>query len=262
MTTTDLTVLVRDAAFYGITLTVSADPADGTAEYIVNGPVEAPARHTTAEDAAEDLTHRITSVQDAADAALTRARRWAEVRATVADDVTAWAVLAADINDALPDGCDIPVPDRMDIYGLSGWGTITSAVSVALAEWTANNRDRAARKALTAALDAEDAEMRDATAEEQQVHRPDYWQTVVELWQAVQVVRDPGDRPHLRRGRVLTDTDTRRNISWRHFGVVTPVGQDEVDAEVAQIDRAREVVAEVAERHRHEADRLAQKMRL
>lgn len=63
-------------------------------------------------------------------------------------------------------------------------------------------------------------------------------------------------------GRVLVATDTRRNIAWRHFGVVTPVGKDAVEAAVEQIDQARGVVADVAERHRSEADRLAGKMRL
>ncbi|MGO3363558.1 MAG: hypothetical protein ACTIL2_14070 [Corynebacterium sp.] len=127
-TTTDLTALVREAAYSGITLRTSADRNDGTTEYIVNGPVDSPAWHPPAETAAADLTRRITSVQDAADAVTTRAGRWAEGRATVADDVEAWRVLATDINEVLPTGCSIPMPNDMDRYGVCGWGTITSGL--------------------------------------------------------------------------------------------------------------------------------------
>ena len=259
-TTTELKTLVREAAYYGVTLRTSADPEDGTPEYIVNGPINAPALFSSADTAATELTNRITSITDATEAAMRRAEQWADVRATAADDVEAWRTLATSINEALPAGCDIPTPDVMDVYGVSGWGTITSAVARALAEWTAANRDRTARTHLEDALKAEGSELIDAA--EQVSHRLDYWEAVVELWRPVQIVREPGDRLTLRRGRVLVDTDTRRNIAWRHFGVVTPVGKDAVDTSVEQIDRARDVVADVAERHRSEADRLAGKMRL
>ncbi|WP_312978349.1 hypothetical protein [Corynebacterium sp.] len=259
-TTTDLTALVREAAYSGITLRTSADRNDGTTEYIVNGPADSPAWHPSAEAAAADLTHRITSVQDAADAATRRAEEWQTIRTTAADDITAWRELAADVDALLPEGCTVPVPDLGDSYGLSGWPSMTGCVADALAQWSAASRDNAGRRDLDAALNAEGSVLLDSA--EQLERRPDYWGTVVELWRPVQIVREPGDSPKLRQGRILADTDTRRNIAWRHFGVVTPVGRDEVDAAVEQITHAREVVAEVAERHRAEADRLAGKMHL
>ncbi|OLT52296.1 hypothetical protein BJF89_17785 [Corynebacterium sp. CNJ-954] len=259
--TTDLSALVHEAGHYGITLTVTADDRTGSTEYVVTGPgPTSPRKHTSNTDAAEDMQNRITSVADAAEAAHQRAEQWAEARRTAADDTTAWATLAAEVNNLLPDGCTIPTPTANDLYGVSSWPPMTAMVADALATHHARNRDRTARKHLADALAVEGSTVTDST--EQVTLRPDHWDTIVSLYRPLQIVPNPGTHPEVRNGRVLVDTDTRRVIAWRHYGVVVPVGREVVDAAVDQLDAARRVVTEVAEKHRAEGDRLAEKLRL
>jgi hypothetical protein len=251
--------LLAEAAAYGVTLTVAPDddtPADAPGIlYAVDGP--GPDRRTVHRDddsAAADLRARVGSLQDAAEAAANRAARWDTIKRTATDDVAAWRELAAEVDALLPDGCVVPTPNPYDPFGLSGWPPMTACVADALAAWTAQQRDQAARDRLAAAVAAEGAEVRDAADQPQ--HRPDYWQTVVEVWQPLQAVREPGDRPEVRRGRVLTDQDTRRVVAWRHYGVAVAAGVDAVDAAADQLERARGVVADAAQQHRDAADRL------
>lgn len=251
--------LLAEAAAYGVTLTVAPDddtPADAPGIlYAVDGP--GPDRRTVHRDddsAAADLRARVGSLQDAAEAAANRAARWDTIKRTATDDVAAWRELAAEVDALLPDGCEIPEPAAGDTYGLSGWPPMTACVADALAAWTAQQRDQAARDRLAAAVAAEGAEVRDAADQPQ--HRPDYWQTVVEVWQPLQAVREPGDRPEVRRGRVLTDQGPRRVVAWRHYRVAVAAGTDAVDAAADQLERARGVVAEAAQQHRDAADRL------
>jgi len=251
--------LLAEAAAYGVTLTVAPDddsPADAPRIlYAVDGPgPDRRAVHRDDDQAAADLRARVGSLQDAAEAAANRAARWDTIKRTAADDVAAWRELAAEVDTLLPAGCAVPVPDQMDTYGLSGWPPMTACVADALAAWTAQQRDQAARARLAAAVAAEGAEVRDAA--DQPDRRADYWSTVVEVWQPLQAVREPGDRPEVRRGRVLTDQDTRRAVAWRHYGVAVAAGVDAVDAAADQLERAREVVADAAQRHRDAADRL------
>lgn len=257
--------LIADAAMHGVTLTTETDdatPADAPGIiYAVDGPT--PGRRAIHHDdssAATDVRQRLDSLRDAADAAHQRAEQWSDIRRTASDDIAAWRELAAEVTNLLPDGCSIPSPADGDAYGLSGWPPMTAIVADALARWTAEARDRAARGRLAAALTAEGAELQDAA--EQLERMPDYWQTVVELWQPVQVVRDPGDRPTVRGGRILTDTGTRRVIAWRYYGVAVAAGLESVDAAAEQLERARSVVAEAAQTHRDAADRLDSGLRL
>lgn len=256
--------LLAEAAMYGITLAAApADdaPADAPAiVYAVDGPGEHRATHRTAPAAAADLRARIGSLQDAEEAAANRADRWVTIRRTAADDVAAWRELAAEVDALLPAGCTVPVPDAMDAYGLTGWPPMTACVSEALAAWTAQQRDKAARRRMAAAIAAEGSEVRDAANQPNRM--ADYWQAVVELWQPLQIVREPGDSPQVRNGRVLVDQGPRRVIAWRHFGVVVAAGVDAVDAAAEQLDRAREVVSEAAQEHRNAADRLTGALRM
>lgn len=256
--------LLAEGAAHGVTLTAAADQTDQDAPgvvYAVDGPAPDTRRtHTDDQAAAADIRHRLDSLQDAADAAAQRAARWTDLRRSAADQITAWCDLAAEVNAALPDGCDIPTPDHADLYGVNGWPPMTAVVADTLARWTAAARDRAARERLAVAVAAEGAALQDST--DQTTRRPDYWQTVVDLWQPLQVVRDPGDRPTVRQGRVLADTDTRRVIAWRHYGVAVAEGTDAVDAAAAQLERARAVVADAAQQHRAAADRLADSLHL
>jgi hypothetical protein len=256
--------LLAEASMYGITLTTEVDPdspADSPSlRYIVVGPLDTAAVYQDQDSAAADIRHRIDSILAAADAATRRAEQWQENRRSAADDITAWRDLAAEVDALLPAGCTVPVPDLGDPYGLSGWPSMTGVVADALAAWSADARDAAGRRTLDHRLDAEGSVLLNAA--EQIDRRADYWDTVVELWRPIQLVREPGDSPKLRRGRVLADTGTRRIIAWRHFGVIVAVGREQVDAAADQLDRAREVVAAAADRHRDAADRLAGGLRL
>jgi hypothetical protein len=251
--------LLAEAAMYGITLTAApADdaPADAPAiVYAVDGPGEQRATHSTAPAAAADLRARIGSLQDAEEAAANRADRWDTIRRTAADDVTAWRELAAEVNTLLPAGCTVPVPDAMDNYGLSGWPPMTACVAEALAAWTAQQRDKAARRRMAAAVAAEGSEVRDAANQPNRM--ADYWQAIVEVWRPLQIVREPGDSPQVRSGRVLVDQGPRRMIAWRHYGVAVAAGIDAVDAAAGELARAREVVTKAAKQHREAAERLA-----
>lgn len=257
--------LLAEAAAYGVTLAAAPDadsPADAPRTlYAVDGPgTGRRAVHPDADQAAADLRARVGSLQDAAEAAANRAARWDALRRTAADDVAAWRTLAAEVDALLPDGCTVPVPDTMDTYGLSGWPPMTACVADALAAWTAQQRDQAARNRLAAAVAAEGAEVRDAA--DQPRRHPDYWDAVVEVWQPLQIVREPGDRPQVRQGRVLTDQGPRREVAWRHYGVAVAAGTDAVDAAADQLERARGVVAEAAQQHRDAAKRLTAGMSL
>lgn len=260
-TTSDLAALVHEAGHYGISLTVNADPTDGSTEYIVTGPgPTSPRKHTSSAGAAGDLRHRARSVNDAAEAARQRAGQWEQACRNTSDDTTAWATLAAEVNNLLPDGCTIPTPIANDLYGVSSWPPMTVMVADALATHHAHNRDMTARKHLADALAAEGSQVADAA--EQVTLRPDHWETVVNLYRPLPIVPNPGTHPELRNGRVLVDADTRRVIAWRHYGVVTPVGTEAVEAAVDQLDTAHRIVGEVAAKHRAEGDRLAEKLRL
>lgn len=256
--------LIAAAAAHGVTLTADTDQTDQDAPgiiYAVDGP--APNTRSTHRDdqaAADTIRQRLDSLQDAAEAAQQRASRWADIRRTADDQITAWCDLAAEVNELLPDGCDIPTPNHADTYGVNGWPPMTAVVADSLAQWTATARDRAARDRLTAAVAAEGADLQDSA--DQITRRPDYWETVVNLWQPLQVVRDPGDRPTVRQGRVLTDTAPRRVLAWRYYGVAVAAGTDAVDAAAAQLERAQSVVAEAARQHRDAADRLADSLHL
>ncbi|AHW65555.1 Hypothetical protein CGLY_15595 [Corynebacterium glyciniphilum AJ 3170] len=122
---------------------------DGTASYTVNGPIDSPTRHDSADHAATDLTNRITSVQDATEAAHQRAGQWATVQQSAADDNAAWSTLAAEVNAELPHGCNIPTPTANDLYAVASWPPMTAMVADTLARWHATNRDHAARSAPT-----------------------------------------------------------------------------------------------------------------
>jgi hypothetical protein len=256
--------LLAEAAMYGITLTTEADdssPDSPSIRYAVTGPTDdITAVHLDPDSAAGDIRRRIDSILDAADAATRRAEEWQTIRTTAADDITAWRELAADVDALLPEGCTVPVPDLGDSYGLSGWPSMTGCVADALAQWSAASRDNAGRRDLDRRLTAEGSVLLDSA--EQLERRPDYWGTVVELWRPVQIVREPGDSPKLRQGRILADTDTRQVIAWRHYGVVVGAGRSQVDAAADQLDRAREAVSDAAERHRAAADRLSAGLRL
>lgn len=152
-TTSDLTALVHEAGHYGISLAVNANPTDGSTEYIVTGPgPTSPRRYTSSAEAAGDLRHRTRSVTDAAEAAHQRAGQWEQARRKTGDDTTAWATLAAEVNNLLPDGCTIPTPTADDLYGVSSWPPMTVMVADTLATHHAHNRDMAARKHLADSL--------------------------------------------------------------------------------------------------------------
>lgn len=144
-TTSDLTALVHEAGHYGISLTVNANPTDGSTEYIVTGPgPTSPRRHTSSAEAADDMRHRVTSVTDAAEAAHQRAGQWAGVQRTADDDTAAWVTLATEVNKLLPDGCSIRTPGPNDTYSLSSWPPMSVMVADALATHHAHNRDMTA----------------------------------------------------------------------------------------------------------------------
>ena len=249
--------LLAEAAMHGITVETAADSDQDDAPgivYAVTGPGDRTAAYDTAATAAADIRGRIGSIQDAAEAAQQRAGQWREASASL----DALRELTEAVNALLPAGCSVPLPPSDSLYSPTSLPPLPATVAQTLAVWEQSNRDRAAREQLTAALRAEGAEL--TVNDEQAVRWPEFWQERVTVWRPVALVPEISDNATIRRGRTIAGEGTRREVAWRLFGVAVASGTDAVDAAVAQLDRAREVVQRAAAEHTEAANRISDRL--
>lgn len=249
--------LLAEAAMHGITVETAADRDQDAAPgivYAVQGPGGRSTAYDSADAAASDIRARIGSIQDAAEAAMNRAEQWREL----SDSLDALRELTAAVNALLPEGCTVPLPPSDSLYSPATLPPLPAAVAQALAGWERDNRDRAAREQLTAALRAEGAEL---TVNHEQVERwPEFWDERVTVWRPVALVPEISDASTIRRGRTIAGEGSRREVAWRLFGVAVVYGTDAVDAAVAQLDRSREIVQRAAAEHTEAANRISDRL--